>query len=89
MDISFSVRPKCILQESSPGESQLSYPGGRWLSGASFNPAKNCLTINSRRSLNDTVLVTRDELHDDLPLRKLTLKELREEVWYDGRSFSI
>ncbi|KAI9088468.1 hypothetical protein K1719_029917 [Acacia pycnantha] len=74
IDVSFSVPPKCILHECT-------YPGGQWLPEASINPAKNCLAINSRRSLDDTVIIWRDELHDDLPLHKMTLKELREEVW--------
>ncbi|XP_054805647.1 probable acyl-activating enzyme 17, peroxisomal [Prosopis cineraria] len=81
LDVSFSMPPKCILQECTSGETQLTYPGGQWLPEASINLAKNCLNINSRRSLDDMVIIWRDELHDDLPLHKMTLKELREEVW--------
>lgn len=87
LDVSFSVPPKRILQEISSGESQSTHPGDRWLPDASINPAKNCLTVNSRRSLSATVIIWREELHDDQPLHKMTLKELREEVWYAGISF--
>ncbi|KAF1892704.1 hypothetical protein Lal_00042593 [Lupinus albus] len=80
MNISFSKPPQCVLHESLPGGSQLSYPGGQWLPGAYINPAKNCLNLNSKRSLNDTVIIWRDELHDSLPVQRMTLKELREEV---------
>ncbi|KAK7281689.1 hypothetical protein RIF29_09886 [Crotalaria pallida] len=81
MNLSFSKPPQCILHESLPGESPLSYPGGQWLPGASINPAENCLNLNAKRSLNDTVIIWRDELHDDLPVQRMTLKILREEVW--------
>ncbi|XP_019415489.1 PREDICTED: probable acyl-activating enzyme 17, peroxisomal [Lupinus angustifolius] len=81
MNISFSKPPQCILHESLPGESQVSYPGGQWLPGAYINPAKNCLSLNSKRSLDDTIIIWRDELHDDLPVQRMTLKQLREEVW--------
>ncbi|KAK7327651.1 hypothetical protein VNO77_21736 [Canavalia gladiata] len=81
MNISFSKPPECILRDSLPGEDPLSYPSGQWLPGASINPAQNCLNVNDKRSLNDTVIIWRDEQHDDLPLQRMTLKELREEVW--------
>ena len=74
--------PECILREHHSGKSHLSYPGGQWLPGASLNPAKNCLSINCRRSLNDTMVIWRDEGHDDIPVHKMTLEELCQEVWY-------
>ncbi|XP_061337052.1 probable acyl-activating enzyme 17, peroxisomal isoform X1 [Gastrolobium bilobum] len=77
MNISFSKPPECILHDNLAGEN----PGGKWLPGASINAAKNCLSLNCRRSLNDTVIIWRDELHDDLPVQRMTLGELREEVW--------
>ncbi|WVZ21673.1 hypothetical protein V8G54_008995 [Vigna mungo] len=81
MNISFSKPPECILRDSPTGEGPLSHPGGQWLPGASINPAQNCININGKRGLNDTVIIWREEQHDDLPLERMTLKELREEVW--------
>lgn len=57
-------------------------PGGQWLPGAYVNPAKNCLNVNCKKSLNDIVIRWHDEGDDDLPVKTMTLKELREEVWY-------
>ncbi|KAH0975881.1 hypothetical protein GBA52_017780 [Prunus armeniaca] len=81
MNASFSIPPQCILRENLSGDGQLSVPGGQWLPGAFGNPAKNCLSLNHKRSLNDTMVIWRDEGNDDLPLNKMTLKELRTEVW--------
>ncbi|KAK2983436.1 hypothetical protein RJ640_024690 [Escallonia rubra] len=82
MCVSFSVPPQCILREELPGESQLSHPGGQWLPGAHVNPARNCLSLNTMRTLEDIMLMWRDEGDDALPVKKITLKELRSEVWY-------
>lgn len=76
MNISFATSPECILRENP------SYPGGQWLPGAYVNPAKNCLSLNKKRSLDDSVIVWRDEGDDQLTLQKMTLKELRSRVWY-------
>ncbi|KAG7944430.1 hypothetical protein I3843_15G102100 [Carya illinoinensis] len=81
MRVSFSVPPQCILRESPFGESHSSYPGGQWLPGALVNPAKNCLSLNSTRSLDDVVVIWRNEGDDDLPVCKMTLREFRAEVW--------
>ncbi|CAL1369911.1 unnamed protein product [Linum trigynum] len=81
MDISFSVPPKCILHENPSHESSVPNPGGEWLPGAYLNPAKSCLSCNSKRILNDVVLRWRDEGNDDLPVSSMTLEELRQEVW--------
>ncbi|KAG8496641.1 hypothetical protein CXB51_007840 [Gossypium anomalum] len=80
MCIDFSVPPNCILQ--SPSEESLTLnPGGKWLPGAFVNPAKNCLNVNSKRSLDDIVIRWRDEGDDDLPVKSMALKELQTEVW--------
>ncbi|KAI4344026.1 hypothetical protein L6164_011303 [Bauhinia variegata] len=81
MDVSFSKQPECILQENLPGGSHLSNPCGQWLPGAFLNPAKNCLNLNGKRRLNDPMIIWRDEVHNDLPVHRMTLKELRQEVW--------
>ncbi|TXG51545.1 hypothetical protein EZV62_024069 [Acer yangbiense] len=79
MSISFSEPPECILRENPHGEG--SNPGGQWLPGGSVNPAKNCLSMNSKRGLDDIVIRWRDEGDDDVPVKRMTLKELRKEVW--------
>ncbi|KAF9625792.1 hypothetical protein IFM89_027124 [Coptis chinensis] len=81
MNISFSVPPSCIFRERSSEEGHLSCPGGQWLPGAVLNSAGNCLSLNSKRSLDDIVIKWRDEGVADLPVNNVTLKELREEVW--------
>ncbi|KAE8732204.1 putative acyl-activating enzyme 17, peroxisomal [Hibiscus syriacus] len=77
----FSVPPDCILQSPSE-DSCISNPGGKWLPGTFLNPAKNCLVVNSKRSLDDIVIRWRDEGGDDLPVKSMKLKELQTEVWY-------
>lgn len=89
MNVSFSVPPQCIFRESPFGEGHSSYPGRQWLPGALVNPAKNCLSLNSTRSLDDVVVIWRNEGDDDLPVRKMTLREFRAEVWYVILSNSI
>ncbi|XVE56720.1 hypothetical protein DITRI_Ditri04bG0033600 [Diplodiscus trichospermus] len=81
MCVNFSVPPDCILQESPSEESGILNPSGKWLPGAFVNPAKNCLIVNGKRSLNDMVIRWRDEGDDDLPVQSMTLKELQTEVW--------
>ncbi|KAL0431003.1 UNVERIFIED_CONTAM: putative acyl-activating enzyme 17, peroxisomal [Sesamum radiatum] len=75
MNISFSVPPACILREDP------THPGGHWLPCATTNPASNCLSLNSERTLEDIAVIWRDEGDDELPLNKMTLKELRKSVW--------
>ncbi|KAJ6411507.1 hypothetical protein OIU84_008142 [Salix udensis] len=75
MSISFSVPPRCILSKNT------SRPGGQWLPGAYVNPAKTCLTVNCKRTLDDVVIRWRDEGDDDMPVSSMTLEELRSEVW--------
>jgi hypothetical protein len=89
MNISFSKPPECILRDNPNEDGSSSYPSGQWLPGASINPAQNCLNLNGTRSLNDTVIIWRDELQDDLPLQRMTLEELRQEVWYATNTLSI
>ncbi|CAL5326987.1 unnamed protein product [Camellia sinensis] len=66
--------PQCILRENQ------SHPGGQWLPGAHLNPAKNCLSLNGKRTLDDIMVIWRDEGDDKMPVNKMTLKELRTEV---------
>ncbi|KAJ6875198.1 hypothetical protein NC652_034816 [Populus alba x Populus x berolinensis] len=81
ISLSFSVPPQCILSENTSRESSLANPGGQWLPGAYVNPAKTCLTLNCKRTLDDVVIRWRDEGNDDMPVSSLTLEELRSEVW--------
>lgn len=82
MNVSFSVPPSCILREYSTEEDRLLYPGGQWLPGVVMNSAGNCLSLNAKRSLDDVMVMWRNEGNDDLPLNCMTLKELHTEVWY-------
>lgn len=81
ISVSFSVPPQCILSENTSREGSLANPGGQWLPGAYVNPAKTCLTLNCKRTLDDVVIRWRDEGNDDMPVSSLTLQELRSEVW--------
>ncbi|KAI8013115.1 putative acyl-activating enzyme 17, peroxisomal [Camellia lanceoleosa] len=75
ISVSFLVPPQCILRENQ------SHPGGQWLPGAHLNLAKNCLSLNGKRTLDDIMVIWRDEGDDKMPVNKMTLKELRTEVW--------
>lgn len=80
--MSFSKPPQCILRETVAIDGQNLHPGGEWLPGAYVNPVKNCLSLNTKRSLDDTMIIWRDEGKDDLTVSKMTLEELQSEVWY-------
>ncbi|XP_010546235.1 PREDICTED: probable acyl-activating enzyme 17, peroxisomal [Tarenaya hassleriana] len=77
LNMSFSVPPQCILDKNTSGDN----PGGVWLPGAYFNPARNCLSENSKRRLGDIVIRWRDEGSDHLPVNTMTLRELRAQAW--------
>lgn len=81
MNISFSVPPKRILVDDPSQESQLSHPGGQWLPGAYVNPARDCLSLGSKRNLNDVAVIWRDEGSDQMPVKIMTVRKLRSEVW--------
>ncbi|KAF5957753.1 hypothetical protein HYC85_004978 [Camellia sinensis] len=74
ISVSFSVPPQCILRENQ------SHPGGQWLPGAHLNPTKNCLSLNGKRTLDDIMVIWRDERDDKMPVNKMTLKELCTEA---------
>ncbi|KAL6579898.1 putative acyl-activating enzyme 17, peroxisomal [Orobanche minor] len=73
MNVFFSVPPECILREDP------SHLGGHWLPCATTNPANNCLS-GVKRTLGDISVIWRDEVDDELPVNKMTLKELRTSV---------
>lgn len=79
LDLSFSAPPQFILTEDSSGKY---HPNVQWLPGSVMNPAENCLSLNSKRGLDDDVIIWRDEGEENLPLKRMNLKELRHEVWY-------
>ncbi|KAK4546485.1 hypothetical protein RGQ29_032885 [Quercus rubra] len=75
---------KTVLDEMSISfswESNSSEPVGQWLPGAFLNPAENCLSLNSKRSLEDIAVIWRDEGDDILPVNRMTVREFRTEVW--------
>ncbi|KAL2935726.1 putative acyl-activating enzyme 17 peroxisomal [Bienertia sinuspersici] len=75
MGLSFTKPPHCILYENS------SRPGGQWLPGCSLNPAEICLSLNAKRNLDSIAVLWRNEGEDHMPVNKMTLEELRREVW--------
>ncbi|XP_077223147.1 acyl-activating enzyme 17 [Tasmannia lanceolata] len=81
MRVSFSVLPSCILKEHMSMEGRIFYPGGQWLEGAVMNSAGNCLNLNEKRSLDDVMIIWRNEGEDDFPVNHVTLAELRAEVF--------
>ncbi|KAI3684973.1 hypothetical protein L6452_34203 [Arctium lappa] len=81
MSISFSVPPQRILVDEPSEKSQLLHPGGQWLPGAYVNPARNCLSLSSKRSLSDIAVIWRDEGNDEMPVNTMTVEKLRSEVW--------
>eukprot|EP00252_Welwitschia_mirabilis_P004641 TRINITY_DN14944_c0_g1_i1.p1 TRINITY_DN14944_c0_g1~~TRINITY_DN14944_c0_g1_i1.p1 ORF type:complete len:739 (+),score=151.86 TRINITY_DN14944_c0_g1_i1:56-2272(+) len=80
LDIQFHVPPSQILEFSVPETSEF-FPGGRWLPGALLNAAENCLLESSKRKSSDPAIIWRGEQEDDLPLKRLTLEQLRQQVW--------
>ncbi|KAI3513298.1 hypothetical protein L1887_20627 [Cichorium endivia] len=81
MNVSFSVPPKAILVDDPSKENQLLHPGGRWLPGAYVNPARNCLSLSSKRNSSDIAVIWRDEGNDETPVKTMTFEKLRSEVW--------
>ncbi|KAL0890514.1 hypothetical protein Bca101_014497 [Brassica carinata] len=75
LNILFSVHPKCVLEKDTSGDN----PGGNWLPGAYLNPARNCLSDSSKRRSDDVVIRWRNEGSDDLPVKTMTLLELRSQ----------
>ncbi|GFP84517.1 probable acyl-activating enzyme 17 peroxisomal [Phtheirospermum japonicum] len=74
MNVLFSAPPECILHEVP------SHLGGQWLPCATTNPANNCLSV-VKRTVEDIAVIWRDEADDELPVNKMSLKELRASVW--------
>lgn len=75
MGVSFTKPPHCILYENA------SYPDGQWLPGCFLNPAEICLSLNAKRNLDSIAVLWRNEGEDNMPVKKMTLQELRREVW--------
>ncbi|KMZ61150.1 hypothetical protein ZOSMA_54G00810 [Zostera marina] len=74
LKISFHVPPACIFRE------HISYLGGQWLPEAVLNAAENCFCLNGRRDQDDIAVIWRDEGYDNLPLNRMTFKELHEQI---------
>ncbi|RLN18089.1 putative acyl-activating enzyme 18, peroxisomal [Panicum miliaceum] len=75
--VKFQQEPKSILSTS-----DRSKRGGTWLQGAVLNIAECCLlpcpALN--RTDDSTAIVWRNEGHDDYPVNRMSLKELRSQV---------
>ncbi|KAL3518967.1 hypothetical protein ACH5RR_021556 [Cinchona calisaya] len=77
LSINFLKAPKCILDSSDKSKH-----GGTWFPGSVLNIAECCLKSSNCPTKQDDslVIVWRDEGCDDLDVRQMTLKELREKV---------
>nr|GEW58120.1 probable acyl-activating enzyme 17, peroxisomal [Tanacetum cinerariifolium] len=75
------VHTKHILADDPSQDNQLSHPGGQWLPGAYVNPARDCLGLGNKRNLNDVDVIWRDEGNDQLPVKRMTVRKLRLEIW--------
>ena len=75
--VKFQKEPKSILSTS-----DRSKKGGTWLQGAVLNIAECCLLPcpSLNRTDDSTAIVWRDEGHDDYPVNRMSLKELRSQV---------
>lgn len=75
--VKFQKEPKSILSTS-----DTSKKGGTWLQGAVLNIAECCLLPcpSLNRTDDSTAIVWRDEGHDDYPVNRMSLKELRSQV---------
>ncbi|CAM6026494.1 unnamed protein product [Sphagnum balticum] len=65
-------QPRCILDTSNEA-----IPGGQWLPGAALNIAESCLASKGKKTDSSTAIIWRDEGEDELPLKTLTLANLR------------
>ncbi|XP_051131295.1 probable CoA ligase CCL12 [Andrographis paniculata] len=86
LSVQFSLPPKCILDTSDKSK-----PHGTWLPGAILNIADCCIQPNSYLKKHDDSLaiVWRDEGCDDLNVKSMTLKELREQVMVVATALSL
>ncbi|PAN44441.2 hypothetical protein PAHAL_9G044300 [Panicum hallii] len=75
--VKFQQEPKSILSTS-----DRSKRGGTWLQDAVLNIAECCLLPcpSLNRTDDSTAIVWRDEGHDDHPVNRMSLKELRSQV---------
>lgn len=78
MGVVFNQQPHCILDTSDNN-----LPGGQWLPGAVLNVAECFLAAKPGRPDSSTAIVYRNEGEDDLPVRKVTLGQLRANVRQD------
>ncbi|RLN38835.1 putative acyl-activating enzyme 18, peroxisomal [Panicum miliaceum] len=75
--VKFQQEPKSILSTSDRSKKV-----GTWLQGAVLNIAECCLLPcpSLNRTDDSTAIVWRDEGHDDYPVNRMSLKELRSQV---------
>ena len=78
MGVVFNQQPHCILDTSDNN-----LPGGQWLPGAVLNVAECLLAAKPGRPDSSTAILYRNEGEDDLPVRKVTLGQLRANVRQD------
>lgn len=79
LSVTFREDPKCALDTSNKTRH-----GGVWFPGAVLNIAECCLLQRNspKKRDEDVAVVWRDEGHDDSPVNRLLLRELRDRVMY-------
>lgn len=84
--VRFHEDPRCILDKSD----KLNH-GGLWFPGSVLNIAECCLLPGSspKKQDDDVAIIWRDEGHDDLPVNRLLLRELREQVMMVANALDV
>lgn len=77
LSIIFHESPRCILDKSDKSQSS-----GVWIPGSVLNVAEGCISPKeSIKKTDDSIaIIWREEGHDDDPVNKMTLRELRARV---------
>uniref|UniRef100_A0A7I4DQI2 AMP-dependent synthetase/ligase domain-containing protein n=1 Tax=Physcomitrium patens TaxID=3218 RepID=A0A7I4DQI2_PHYPA len=71
----FHQHPRCFLDTSDEANQ-----GGVWLPGAHLNVAECCLAAKGSKTDSSIAIMYRNEGEDDLPVREITLSQLRADV---------
>lgn len=78
--ISFSSPPSSILRMPTLKDDYLSFPGGQWLHEGVLNAAGNCINPTDKKKLENVMVIWRNEEEDNMPVNRMTLKDLRSQV---------
>uniref|UniRef100_A0A0D6QXI5 AMP-dependent synthetase/ligase domain-containing protein n=1 Tax=Araucaria cunninghamii TaxID=56994 RepID=A0A0D6QXI5_ARACU len=86
LSVVFHESPRCILDTSDKSQ-----PVGVWLPGSVLNVAESCLSPKEsmRRTDNSIAIIWRKEGHDEYPVNKMTLGELRARVMQVANALDV